>query len=97
MVIKIMTFQGNVIQAPFEEAINPGPIMSKAINHGPMVGKAIIRGSILEQCNNFKSYCDKTINLVYWALSNNRLELTAGSCIGSSQFVFLAVARRSSA
>ena len=77
MVIETMTFQGNLIQASIEEAINPGPIMSKAINHGPMVGKAIIRGSILEQCNNFKSYCGKTINLVYWALSNNRLELTA--------------------
>ena len=43
MVIKIMTFQGNLIQASIEEAINPSTILGKAINQGPIVGKAIIR------------------------------------------------------
>ncbi len=80
-----MTHQGNLIQASIEEAINPRPITSKAIN----------RGSILGQINKSKSYCGKAINPVYWSLSNNRLKLTAGSGIRSSQFVFLAVARRS--
>jgi len=77
MVIETMTFQGNLIQTSIEEAINPISISSKAINHGPIVGKAIKRGSILEQINNSKSYCGKEINIVYWALPNNRLELTA--------------------
>src|SRR3972149_5379987 len=79
MVIKIMTFQGNLIHASIEEAIYPSTILGKALNKGPIVGKAIVRGSILEQFNNFKSYCGKAINLDYWALSNYRLELTAAA------------------
>jgi hypothetical protein len=77
MVIKIMTFQGNLIQASIEEAIKPSTILGKAINQGPIVGKAIIRVTILKQFNNIKFYCGKAINLVYWSLSNNRLKLTA--------------------
>ena len=97
MVIETMTHQGNLIQAPIEEAIHPGPIMGEALTPSPMVGKALNRGSIVEQGNKSKPYCGKAINLCYWALSNYRLELTAGYGIRSSQFVFLAVARRSSA
>jgi hypothetical protein len=80
-----MTFQGNLIQASIEEAINPSSILGKAIN----------RGSILEQSNKYKSYCGKAINQgsivgkaidlkfnhgvrsIYWSLPNNRLELAA--------------------
>ena len=87
MVIETMTFQGNLIQASIGEAINPGSIM----------GKAIYRGSIFEKSNQSKTYCGKAINLVYCSLPNNRLELTAGYGIRSSQFVLLAAARRSSA
>ncbi len=97
MVTEAMTHQGNLIQAPIEEAIHPGPIIGEALTPSPMVGKALNRGSIVEQSNKSKSYCGKAINLRYWSLSNNRLELTAGSGIRSSQFVSLAVARRSSA
>ena len=67
MVIETMTFQGNLIQAFIEEAINPSSILGRAIN----------RGSILEQSNKPKSYSGKAINLFYWSLSNYRLELTA--------------------
>jgi hypothetical protein len=85
MVIETMTFEGNLIQASIEEAINPSPITSKAIN----------RGSILEQSNKSKSYCSKATNQgfivgkainhefnlgvrsIYWSLPNNRLELAA--------------------
>jgi hypothetical protein len=47
-----MTFQGNLIHASIEEAINPRSILGRAIN----------RGSILEQRNKFESYCGKAIN-----------------------------------
>ena len=85
MVIETMTFEGNLIQASIEEAINPSPITSKAIN----------RGSILEQSNKSNPYCGKAINQssivgkaidlesnhgvrsIYWSLPNNRLELAA--------------------
>jgi hypothetical protein len=67
MVIETMTIQGNLFQASIGEAIIPGPITTKAINRGP----------ILEQSNKSKSYSGKAINLVYWSLPNNRLELTA--------------------
>jgi hexokinase len=67
MVIKTMTFQGNLIQASIEEAINQRSILGTAIN----------RGSILEKSNKSKTYCGKAINPVYWSLPNNRLKLTA--------------------
>ena len=62
-------FQGDLIQASIEEAINPSPITTKAIN----------RGSIFGQSNKSKSYCGKAINLNYCSLPNNRLKLTAPS------------------
>ncbi len=85
MVIETMTFQGNLIQASIEEAINPISILGRAIN----------RGSILKQSNKSKTYCGKAINRgsivgkainlefhlgvrsIYWSLPNNRLELAA--------------------
>ncbi len=89
MVIETMTFQGNLIQASIEEAINPISILGRAINRGSILkqsnksktycGKAINRGSILEQCNKSKSYFGKAINPVYCSLPNNRLKLTAPS------------------
>ena len=87
MVIEIMTFQGNLFQASIEEAINPSTILGKAIYQGLIVGKAIIRDTILDQFNNFKSYCGKAINLVYWSLSNNRLKLSALSRLCFNHFI----------
>ena len=79
--------QGNIFQASIGKAIIPVLISIKAIDHG----------SILEQGDKSKSYCGKAINQIYRSLPNNRLELAAGSGNRSSQLVFLAVARRSSA
>jgi hypothetical protein len=87
MVIEGMMSQGIGSQASIGKALNPDPITTTAIN----------RSSILVQGITSKPYCGKAINPVYWSLSNYRLELTAGSGIRSSQFVFLAAARRSSA
>jgi hypothetical protein len=67
MVIETMMFKSNVFQASIGEAIIPDPITTKAIN----------RGSIFEQSIKSRSYCGKAIKLVYWSLSNYRLELTA--------------------
>ena|SRR3990172_2055063 len=87
MVIENMTFQGNLIQATIEGAINPSTILGKKIN----------RGTILGQRNKGKSYCGNAINRgiivgkainhefnlcvrsIYWSLPNNRLKLTAPS------------------
>jgi hypothetical protein len=69
MVIETMTFQGNLIEASIETAINPSSIL----------GKAISRGAILEQGNKPKYYYGKAINQVYCSLPNNRLKLTAPS------------------
>jgi len=89
MVIETMTFQGNLIEASIETAINPSSILGKAINRGAILeqgnkpksyyGTAINPDSILEQSNISKSYCGKAINQVYWSLPNNRLKLTAPS------------------
>jgi len=67
MVTESMTFQGDLIQASIEEAINPSSITTKSINPG----------SIFGQSNKSKSYCGKAINLNYCSLPNNRLKLTA--------------------
>jgi hypothetical protein len=52
MVIETMMFQGNLIEASIEEAINPISILGRAIN----------RGSILEQGHESKSYYGTAIN-----------------------------------
>jgi hypothetical protein len=52
MEIETMTFQGNLIEASIETAINPSSILGKAIN----------RGAILEQGNKPKYYYGKTIS-----------------------------------
>ena len=85
MVIEGMMSQGIGSQASIGKALYPDPITTKAIN----------RSSILVQGIKSKPYCGKARNLGYCSLPNNRLELTAGSCTRSSQFVFLAAARRS--
>lgn len=87
MVIESMMSQGIGSQASIFKALNPSPITTKAI----------YRSSILVHGIKSKTYSGKAFNLGYWSLPNHRLELTAGSGIRSSQFVFLAAARRSSA
>jgi hypothetical protein len=54
----------------------------------------LIQASI-EEAINPCPITGKAINQNYCSLPNNRLELTAGSCIRSPQFVSLAAARRS--
>jgi hypothetical protein len=67
MVIESMMSQGIGSQASIGKALNPDPITTKAIN----------QISILVQGINSKPCSGKAINLGYWSLPNNRLELTA--------------------
>ena len=67
MVIEGMMSQGIGSQASIGKALYPDPITTKAIN----------RSSILVQGIKSKTYSGKAINLGYWSLPNNRLELTA--------------------